>query len=544
MDIKLYIQRARASYARGREFLRHDIWYIGKPGETIPSGFVIQQLRVGILLVRGLMEESLLLRASALTFTTLLFMVPFLVFMFSFIQTFHLGDHVYGQISVWLNSRIDQVVQVVKVTGDDKGAPDTDGGIDPAGGRSAPGQKATPEAKNVGVPAPVVHAGDATIPGLSPPDEGGEPDGEIATGEAVSTESDRELADVILKTMFPTFSHTAGDGTQVDPVEFLVGMVEDKATDIKTLGLTGLMYVLITVLGLMRNVEWAFNQIWGVKETRKLLRTLSDYIMITLLLPVVAAVMLGITAALTTNESLGHLSIVLRGSQVLIISLTFSLLYYFVPNTTVHKRCALMGGLVAGIAWTLTAWAYVTFNVGMAKYTFFFSAFALFPMLLAWIYTSWVILLFGSLVTFAYQNEKTFALERLASRASFAYREAVAVRIMIDMARRFGAGEPALSVGEMAEAWNVPSRLLNEALEILVTAKFVTVCATVPATYLPSRAADKIRVLDVINALREDGEDPSMLRKEEAYKSLYDGLANAKVKAAKATLADLLAQEA
>ena len=34
----------------------------------------------------------------------------------------------------------------------------------------------------------------------------------------------------------------------------------------------------------MRNVEWAFNQIWGI-ETRKLLRTLSDYVMITLLLP-------------------------------------------------------------------------------------------------------------------------------------------------------------------------------------------------------------------------------------------------------------------
>ena len=91
--------------------------------------------------------------------------------------------------------------------------------------------------------------------------------------------------------------------------------------------------------------------------------------------------MLGITAALT-RRSLGSLSIVLRGSQVLIISLTFALLYYLMPNTTVQPRCALAGGLLG--AWTATAWAYVTFNVGLAKYVFF-SAFALF-MLLAWIY--------------------------------------------------------------------------------------------------------------------------------------------------------------
>ena len=104
------------------------------------------------------------------------------------------------------------------------------------------------------------------------------------------------------------------------------------------------MYVLFTMLGLMRNVEWSFNRIWGVTETRKLLRTLTDYFAISLLLPFVAAGMLGITAALTTNDTLGNFSIVLRGGQVLIISLTFSLLYYMVPNTSVKPKCALIGG--------------------------------------------------------------------------------------------------------------------------------------------------------------------------------------------------------
>lgn len=525
MDLKPYIQRAREAYERSAEFLAQDIWDIGKPGEAIPSGFLIKQLRVGILLFRGLFEEALFLRASALTFTTLLFLVPFLVFMFSFIQTFSLGDQVYGRVSDWIDVHITQVVQVVKGADEEKSDDTLEGdGTVEAGPEDV-------------VEPPAEAAGLESQPAILLQPEG-------TTAAPSDTEEDnKKLANDILRTMFPTTA-TNGDDELFDPVQFLVGMVEDKATDVRTLGLTGLMYVLITVLGLMRNVEWAFNQIWGVTETRKLVRTLSDYIMITLLLPVVAAVMLGITAALTTNDSLGHLSILLRGSQVLIISLTFSLLYYFVPNTSVQPRCALLGGLIAGIAWTLTAWAYVTFNVGMARYTFFFSAFALVPMLLAWIYTSWIILLFGALVTFAYQNEKTFALERLAAKASIAYREAVALRVMIELARRFAQGAPARTVLELAEAWNVPSRLINEALETLKGAGLVTECATEPATYQPGKAADKIQVVDVINALREEGESPSALREEEPYRAVYDGLTNATTKFRAASIADLAAREA
>lgn len=534
MDIKGYIQRSKAALERGQQFLRHDIWHIGKPGETIPAGFFIKQLRVGILLVRGLMEETLLLRASALTFTTLLFIVPFLVFMFSFIQTFHLGDHIYDKISSWVDQRIDQVVVVVK------GSQENPEDIPPTEESTPPLESSEEGALTEGEVAPSDEVVTVTIDPTTPPEESEESTEAPEIVDATPTDSDKQLANDILRTILPSFG--SDDQDLEDPVDFLVGLVEGKATDIKTLGLTGLMYILITVLGLMRNVEWSFNRIWGVTETRNLLRTFSDYFMITLLLPVVAAGMLGITAALTTNDSLGSFSIILRGSQVLIISLTFALLYYLVPNTSVRPKCAMAGGLMGGIAWTLTAWAYVTFNVGLAKYTFFFSAFALFPMLLAWIYTSWLILLFGALVTFAYQNEKTFALERLASKASYAYREAVAVRLMIEMARRFGAGEGAFSVVELAEAWNVPSRLINEALDILVESHLVTVCSTEPVTYQPGKAADKIQIRDVVAALRENGEDPSELREESRYESLYTGLNAADLAYLDATVADMVAQ--
>jgi membrane protein len=131
-----------------------------------------------------------------------------------------------------------------------------------------------------------------------------------------------------------------------------------------------------------------------------------------------------------------------------------------------------------------------------------------------WIYFSWIIMLFGAELTYAYQNEKTFAMERWAAGASYAYREALAVRAMMEIARRFDAGEPGMPATQSAEDWHVPTRLLNETLEQLEEAGLVTPCATDPVTYVPARSLEKIGASEIIDAIREAGRDPSDLRAE------------------------------
>ena len=306
--------------------------------------------------------------------------------------------------------------------------------------------------------------------------------------------------------------------------------------------MAGLLFILSTVFGFMRNVESAFNRIWGVHRTRSHLRTLSDYLMITLLLPFVAAAVLGISAALESTfirGLLGPFAMGIRGAQFLMICLTFSLLYWGVPNTRVRIPYAVLGGVVAGVLWILCSWAYVKFQFGLARYMLFFSTFALFPLLLMWIYASWLILLFGALLTFAYQNEKTFAMERLSDEATYAYREALAVRTVVEMARRFQHGLPGLSVREAAEAWNVPTRLLNDTFDCLTNAKLAVECATQPVTYHPARAPQTTRIIDVVRAVREEGRDPSLLREDTAYRPLYDALDRAETRYLESTVASL-----
>lgn len=513
--------RLRDAIGRGHHFLTVGIWTIGRPGEDIPSGFIVKQFRVAILLFRGLVEETLLLRASALTFATMLFIIPFLVFVFSFIQTFDLGDRIYAQLSVRVNDYLTRTVELLRVEGE------------------------TPE--DGALAAPEDGANTAVLGAAAgwPPDLPLEED-----------QGNEHLWRDLVKTAFPTFQPEGENGNTeyTDPVQLIVGMVEKRATSMQTLGISGALYILVTVLGLMRNVEWSFNRIWGVPASRSLMRTLSDYVIITLLLPFVAAGVLGVTAALQSSavvEGLGWFTVVLRVGQLAVICLTFSLVYYYVPNTRVHFRCALIGGIVAGLLWAMVSWYYVQFNYGLARYTFFFSTFALFPMLLFWIYISWIILLFGCLVSFAYQHEKTFALARLADKASHAYREALAVRVVTEAARRFAQGTPAITVEEAVDQWNVPTMLINEVLDTLVRAGLMDVRAGDASgfrdpnhqdqvMYKPARDPRRITVLDIVRALRDHGEDPSLLRDDGAYGAIYTGMDQADPAYMRASVADLI----
>jgi len=226
--------------------------------------------------------------------------------------------------------------------------------------------------------------------------------------------------------------------------------------------------------------------------------------------------------------------------KLVVVCLAFSALYFFVPNTRVRFRYALLGGVAAGALWSLASWGYIRFQFGLANYTLLYSTFAQFPVLLMWIYVSWIILLFGAELAFAYQNVKTYAMERLSEGASYAYREAAGVRAMLEIARRFDAGRPGLVAEEAAERWSVPTRLLNDTLAHLEDAALVRRSGADPVAYLPARPLQRITLGDVVHALRSHGRDPSPLEDDAAFRPVLEVAALRKADVCDRTLDQLL----
>ena len=546
------IERTKEALRRGQRFVLYGVWKIGKPGEEIPRGFIIKQIRVTILLGSKLLDGMHMVRASALAFATLLSIVPFLAVTFYIIETFNLGEDLYALVQERLEQTVEQVSDTLAPGEEQSGAGTTaaveEDGVEATSSHEGAEQQEE-ESDRAGQSEDTSSVEERGPPEEATADDQAESPEDETTIAEVGDEGEvgksRELQEEIVRTLFQGITQT--DGDMRDPVQDIVNTVaklaHDAATNPAALTMSGILLILTTVIGLMRNIENTFNRIWGVRRTRSWYRTFSDYIVITLLLPFVAAVVLGVTAALHSTQiadALGPLAFGLQFSRYIVIVLVFSLLYKLVPNTHVQFRYAALAGLIAGTMWVLLSVGYVQFQFGLARYALILSAFAQFPMLLMWIYLSWAILLLGCEVAYAYQNESTFALERFADDASYAYREAVGLRAMIETGRRFSIGQSSLTLEEAAHDWNVPMRLLRETFESLIDAGYLSACATEPVSYQPARPLDKVRAGDIVAVLREVGEEPSLFRQDEQFKSVIEELNRHDDDFGGATIADLI----
>jgi membrane protein len=65
------------------DFLKHDLWRIDLVHASRLRAFGVETLRVTHLVLKGVKEDNCKLHASALTYSTLMAMVPFLVILFS-----------------------------------------------------------------------------------------------------------------------------------------------------------------------------------------------------------------------------------------------------------------------------------------------------------------------------------------------------------------------------------------------------------------------------------------------------------------------------
>ncbi|RME37114.1 MAG: ribonuclease BN-like protein, partial [Deltaproteobacteria bacterium] len=69
-----------------RQFFQHDIWQIDPGNLPAPQRFLLRIGQVGSRVVRDFVTDRCLLRASALTYTSLLSFVPLLALMFAVLK--------------------------------------------------------------------------------------------------------------------------------------------------------------------------------------------------------------------------------------------------------------------------------------------------------------------------------------------------------------------------------------------------------------------------------------------------------------------------
>ena len=282
----------------------------------------------------------------------------------------------------------------------------------------------------------------------------------------------------------------------------------------------GLILLIWTVIRVLSNIENSFNEIWGIRKSRSPGRKFSDYLAIVFICPVLLVIAGSLNVVLTANLSLlaGRLALLntlgpfiifaIRLSPYIIIWLLFSFLYSFMPNTRVNIKSAVLGGIVAGTMYQFLQWAYLRFQVGVSTYGAIYGSFAAVPLFLMWIQVSWLIILFGTEISFAHQNVETYEFEHDCLKASYLLKKLISLATTHLVIKNFSCSSPPLTASAISQKLEVPIRLINEILYELLECGIISEVRQQDEKnvfYQPACDTEILTVKRVIDALEKRG---------------------------------------
>ncbi len=173
----------------------------------------------------------------------------------------------------------------------------------------------------------------------------------------------------------------------------------------QSLTVIGIVFLAVTSIMMMKNIEAAFNRIWRVTEPRKGLSSFLLYWAVLSLGPILIGLGLLLTSYIASLPFISSATEMVGRARLLSLlppffsALAFMLLYAAVPNCRVPLRSAAVGGLFAAILFELAKRGFVQFVTLSPSYQLIYGAFAAVPLFLLWIYISWTIILLGAELT-------------------------------------------------------------------------------------------------------------------------------------------------
>lgn len=276
-----------------------------------------------------------------------------------------------------------------------------------------------------------------------------------------------------------------------------------------TLGTVGVLVLLWTAIVMLTRVEETFNDIWGVTRGRNWLSRVVLYWSTITLGPLLLVGAVGLASGTHFQKTRELINVVPLMSvvvsqllPVVLVSVTFALFYKLMPNTKVHFGAAFVGGLLAGTAWHLFNQFTIYLGSRAVTASKIYGGLALLPLLMVGLYAVWVIVLFGAQVAYAFQNRESYLQERLAENVNQRGREFVALRLMTCIGQHFHHGLPPATVGQMSRELGIPSKLVQQVLQTLLAARLVVEISGPEAGYAPARPLETINCHHILLAMR------------------------------------------
>ena len=317
----------------------------------------------------------------------------------------------------------------------------------------------------------------------------------------------------------------------------------------------GLAILLWSVLKVVSNIESSFNTIWQIKRSRSLFRKFSDYLSIILIAPILFIISSSATVFITTRLEeiiteiglLGFIapviSFLMRLTPYFVMWLMFTFLYMFMPNDKVSFKSALIGGVVAGSAFVLLQWLYVTLQIGVSRYNAVYGSFAVLPLFIVWLQISWIIIMFGAELSFSDQNVKHYEFDSDVESISLYSKKTIALIITHLLVKQFTKAEGPLTAEVISSQLKIPILLVRNILYELVECNILSETVspdTEERAYQPAQDADNLSIAYVINQMEHLGKDKVMDLEDQSHERIKEIVSNSRMNTYEGDTATLL----
>lgn len=302
------------------------------------------------------------------------------------------------------------------------------------------------------------------------------------------------------------FAPMGDAGAQV--VDHLIQFVNQ--TRAGSLGIVGVVFLFVSVMGLAQKIEAALNRIWAVDSERSLHVRITGYLSAVLLAPLMLGALMSTMFSMQDaawlqpythipgiRQILGLLTGLL---PILTAFLVLACIYVWIPNCRVQWLPALAGAAFFLVLWFPVSWVFATFIASSANYSAIYSGLASIVILLVWLNFLWLLFLLGAkvaMLTQRPQERSPFADEQWHGDEQIA----TAVALMTNILSAFRHGETARDLEQLAAAIHASPRKVAWLLHRLVQGGLLATTGDHPPRYLPSRAVASYTLRDVYDVL-------------------------------------------
>lgn len=290
----------------------------------------------------------------------------------------------------------------------------------------------------------------------------------------------------------------------------IIGFVDK--TQVGVLGTVGVAFLFYVVLALMEKIERALNFTWRVNRQRSVAKRIADTMGFLVIGPVLMVAILAALANTTEQalvkealdvEVIGTAFVVIKSLlPTLMMAVAVTVIYFIIPNTRVKVLPALLGALVAVLAWQAIGWAFATFVVKSGQYVAVYSAFAALMLFMVWMYLTWLILLIGSSIAFYHQYPQYLIENSGQRRINHRLREQTVMSILVLIGRDFYQNNQRnWTVESLSEELQMPLDIIGGLTQGLMDQDLI-VETTEPCHLLPAKSFDDVTVYQVLHQYR------------------------------------------